>query len=955
MTNAVPRGMPVAGNPHVRPDYGKAASVKPRRGSLSCKRGLAALLLAAGVGGSAFAEDGYVETTWRQAVSTGWRPTPQTCVELDFALNCTTNRQARLIGTDGDNCNFFYAMYINGGGGFSFGIGDTFKAHPFSPEIMVDTGRHVAVLDAPNRTGTYVTGASTNRVSLTGTWTKTGACPMAIGMDVNAVGGTSGYGYAPMKIYGCRIWEAGQLVRDLRPCLVDGIAYLRDRVTGIRVGNTIKGTGVLAYGGDIPEELDDAYVQSLGSRALNSRFFMCPDARIELDYAFNEAHKNSQQRLLGADAGSYVTSSAVYSGGSGVSFGTGDKFVGQGTDYDPDVYRHTVIIDSANDRYYFTTGFLTNWTDTIKSTRTNTGVFPIGILGGCTAKDGCAFNNLAKAKLYGARFYKGGVLVHDYVPCVKGAQAGLKDLVDGVFITNEARNESECLIAGGDISREQDDGYIETHGVNQTIDTGYKVTSSTRIELDFAFTSTLSNSDKRSDGSEVPQPWLIGHGGDEVTVGAYNSGQHMYAYMDADSGGQFHGGSVVAALSRRTVVYDVPTRSCSLLTVGYTNWTAAVTQTFTEPVTNDNSLILFTRRWGKGLEALYPCAKVYGMRIYEDGVLVRDYVPYEQGGAVGLRDALSGGFLTPKARALGSGGAIATDASFGDDAYIESDGTQAISTHCFAKPATRMEMDFALTDAATVQVRPFGVASTQNCELYVDGSCNLAFGAGDTWTKSPMAPAGMCRYQAVLDLKNKTYSLKNGTKSLLSGAYDMSITATSSAPIAMFAKAGNAAGTTFQNNARMRLYTARLYENDVLLHEYLPYKEGDVVGLYDTVTKTVSVCSLAGASAFKVGGMGWDGSGSKFVVSPKGAFLYSSDATRLTAYAPGAVSYVWTKDGVTLAGETGGSIEVAWQRGRRQSVYRVTPVYSVRDKTVCGTAAEALVEYNPNGTCVILR
>ena len=51
MTNAILRGKPDAGNPHVRFDEGEVASAKPRRGSLLYKK----LICAAVVAGSMFA------------------------------------------------------------------------------------------------------------------------------------------------------------------------------------------------------------------------------------------------------------------------------------------------------------------------------------------------------------------------------------------------------------------------------------------------------------------------------------------------------------------------------------------------------------------------------------------------------------------------------------------------------------------------------------------------------------------------------------------------------------------------------------------------------------------------------------------------------------------------------------------------------------------------------------
>ena len=44
MTNAILRGKPDAGNPHVRFDEGEVASAKPRRGSLLYNSGIAKMV-----------------------------------------------------------------------------------------------------------------------------------------------------------------------------------------------------------------------------------------------------------------------------------------------------------------------------------------------------------------------------------------------------------------------------------------------------------------------------------------------------------------------------------------------------------------------------------------------------------------------------------------------------------------------------------------------------------------------------------------------------------------------------------------------------------------------------------------------------------------------------------------------------------------------------------------------
>ena len=101
--------------------------------------------------------------------------------------------------------------------------------------------------------------------------------------------------------------------------------------------------------------------------------------------------------------------------------------------------------------------------------------------------------------------------------------------------------------------------------------------------------------------------------------------------------------------------------------------------------------------------------------------------------------------------------------------------------------------------------------------------------------------------------------------------------------------------------------------------------------------------------------MGVDGGGSAFVVAPQNAVVGVNKTAALTAYAPGAVSYRWTKDGVRIEGATGGSLTVAWEKAPRQSVYAVTPVYSVNGKAVDGAPVAATVENLPRGMIFYIR
>ena len=46
---------------------------------------------------------------------------------------------------------------------------------------------------------------------------------------------------------------------------------------------------------------------------------------------------------------------------------------------------------------------------------------------------------------------------------------------------------------------------------------------------------------------------------------------------------------------------------------------------------------------------------------------------------------------------------MAVFTAFAEDAYVESDGTQAVNTGYFANPGTKVVIDYTLLDVTTVQ------------------------------------------------------------------------------------------------------------------------------------------------------------------------------------------------------------------------------------------------------------
>ena len=146
--------------------------------------------------------------------------------------------------------------------------------------------------------------------------------------------------------------------------------------------------------------------------------------------------------------------------------------------------RYMRIFENGEEVWYLSNGDTYNATYTAKR--------PLILLGRPTNDAGTAADYRARARIYGFRIYEDGELLHDYVPALKGGEAGLYDTKDGGFLPS-ARAEGNALAHGGDIRIIPDDGYVSTFGNSSSagigelyFDTKYPVTKNTRAELDYA-------------------------------------------------------------------------------------------------------------------------------------------------------------------------------------------------------------------------------------------------------------------------------------------------------------------------------------------------------------------------------------------------------------------------------------------------------------------------------------
>ena len=748
---------------------------------------------------------------------------------------------------------------------------------------------------------------------------------------------------------------------------------------------------------------EDAYIESDGTQYINLGHFIGPNTKIEFDFAMAETPTDNNSRPLGARGGQNCR---MYFGGNDgehrFSFWIASTASSSGQGWNSPVHgdtaRHTAVIDYGREvgkctvsidlssnpsKNYKTFGDVPATTATQPLI-----VFAENSASACiySAPSDKGYYMPAKVKVYGITISESGVEVKKFVPCVKGGVAGLKETHSGLFHTTENQLQHP-LAYGGDILVEKDDPYVYTprnttavvNDLSTFLDTGYTVTPTTRVELDYA----MMTPDRDGNNLYSADPYIIGALGSQFMVLTANGSSGKAGTMSYRLGSaaetDISSYPIATAYNvRRTAVVD--SNSVRIVTADYTNLTVTVSAA--------NAIKTDLGRYSLKIGASYTGVtrylpmKVYRLRIYESGDLVKDYVPFVSSGVGGLTNRLdSTDKLTSKTRLSGDrfstgvysnvvfdvGGDIAC-ADAEKEAYLEFTGVNknSLNTGYVVTKDTCIEMDYSIWNTKyNGQQFIFEQAdrareTTTNdgdgiwARAYYGSTFQLSYSLCDYVKGGHFKSTGVtmnnARTQLKLDSYNNVVSVYNDGKKKyekkLNDGYSYSRTKTTCATNLWIG--GNWSG--LGDAASMRLYSFKLSETNVLQRCYVPYKSGNEVGLYDTVTG--QKLPLPGG---KVSGATFKGQA--FQISPAPAKLEKGDApATLKCLAAGAQSYEWHVDGVKIDGETSDTLQVEWiGRSPHTRTYSVVPVYTVFNETVKGGPAEAQVEFTPDGMIVIVN
>ena len=219
---------------------------------------------------------------------------------------------------------------------------------------------------------------------------------------------------------------------------------------------------------------------------------------------------------------------------------------------------------------------------------------------------------------------------------------------------------------------------------------------------------------------------------------------------------------------------------------------------------------------------------VYACQIFDNGTLIRDFVPcIDPTGAVGLYDLVGGKFYGNAGTGVFLAGPqqVTLPEGYTQLECIQSTGTQYVDTGFVPDEKTRLLMDAQLT-ATSGYPSLFG-ARSQNTKmfwLYANTATSIIFGFGSN------KPSATCTMSDRLSV--------DADKNTLTVNGSVLVTATASTFTAagnLYLCAANNAGK-LQYAASMKLYACRIYDNGTLSRNFIPCKNAaEVVGLYDTV------------------------------------------------------------------------------------------------------------------------
>lgn len=363
--------------------------------------------------------------------------------------------------------------------------------------------------------------------------------------------------------------------------------------------------------------------------------------------------------------------------------------------------------------------------------------------------------------------------------------------------------------------------FIRSSG-KEWIDTGVKPTQKTNIELDMQIIS-LEAASVCIFGERVNQ-------GAHFALWAQQSTKRVaHNFAEHDSGFDYPG--ACSFEERRVLSND----GKNFMIDGVSYFNPEVANDFT----GGGTMLLFAmRNASSGVDNRKVTMNVYGLKIWEDGVLVRDFVPCENpNGEAGLYDVADHDGEPQRfyGNISGQGGLVAGLVGYERVGYIKTDGDAVIKTDVNSGYDVDVEMDMMIDGFRQQKSTPFfgeRITSGKHFAFWADNSTGkvaINYGNNDSGYNYANAPS----------FKNHRRTLRNrgGQMYIDEKLYYTAATPTQEAESYVMFLFSMWAGSRQENRQiQMRVYSLKIWKAGKLVRDYVPVKDPDgVIGVYDCV------------------------------------------------------------------------------------------------------------------------
>lgn len=392
---------------------------------------------------------------------------------------------------------------------------------------------------------------------------------------------------------------------------------------------------------------------------------------------------------------------------------------------------------------------------------------------------------------------------------VSGVTATAEDVKVGTtFVTSDGvLTEGTLELGSGGSSLYTELLYIESTGT-QYIDTGIIPNQDTRVVVDVQF-------------SEFPTAHSTLFGSNDNT----NAYWAYYRYSD----NQYR--AINGGTTQRKIDFADPTQRVTvslesgLYTVGE-NQISFTTANF------NNGLNMYLFALNRNNTVYYPSSnKMFSCQIYDNGILVRDYIPVRYcTGEIGLYDLVEGKFYCNAGTGEFIAGVPITQLPDGctQVGYIQTSGTQYIDTGFTPTGKSRMVLDFTATDISVTNNNIIGTRNTTSSSVFTfsttSGKWRMGYNNASTTTS---VDADTNRH--IADFNKNVLNLDGTT---IYTATVAEFTAYSS----IYIGAIHASSTGYLGY--VKFYSCQIYDNGTLVRDYIPVLDSNKIPcLYDKVNQ----------------------------------------------------------------------------------------------------------------------